>query len=82
MTHEQRVEYIRQVFNALIEVAKQDRTAALMEFIQWLRSPDGALAWPYLWEPEYRQIMVDIASHFLSIFHKLLILQQAPDNRQ
>ena len=82
MTHEQRVEYIRQVFNALIETAKQDRMTALMEFIQWLRSPDGALAWPYLWKSEYRQIMVDIASHSLSIFHKLLILQQAANNRQ
>lgn len=77
MTHEARIEYIKQVFNTLLEIAKQDKIAAFMEFIMWLRSPDGALAWPYMWKEEYRKTMVEVASHFISVVHKFLIKQGA-----
>ena len=77
MTHEDRIEYIRQVFATFTEIARQDKGRALMEFIAWLRSPDGALAWPYLWKPEYRDVMTDVAAHFISVVHKLIVKQQA-----
>jgi hypothetical protein len=47
---------------------------AALEFLRWLRSPDGALAWPYIWRDEYRQTMIDITYHMMNIVHKIIIL--------
>jgi len=62
MTHEQRVAYIKTVFDRFLQKAAANPEQAAAEFMQWLISPDGALAWPYIWKPEYRLQMINITS--------------------
>jgi len=76
MSHEDRINYIKGVFNNLMTIAQEDPAKGFFEFLAWLRSPDGALAWPYMWKEEYRQTMVRIAYHFMNAAHKILIRQE------
>jgi len=73
LTHEQRVKYIMSVFNRIATISKNDPLQAGVEMLKWIRSPDGALAWPYIWKPEYRQRMIQITFHAMNVIHKLLI---------
>ena len=84
MPHEKRVEYINSVFQKLIEKAKSDPMRAALDFLGWLNSPDGAIAWPYIWKDEYRKTMVDIGYYMIKIANKFLmkaVLQNAQGRR-
>ena len=72
MSHEQRVAYIKAVFDRLLNLAQTDPQKASEEFVKWLISPDGALAWPYIWKPKYRQLMIDITAKAYQLAVKYL----------
>jgi len=73
MTDEDRKKYIDAVFARFKEMAGRDLIGAAIEFITWLRSPDGALAWPYLWKPEYVEQIRDITYYGMGFVNKMLI---------
>ena len=75
MSHEQRVKYIKAVFQKLMEIAKEDKLRAGLEFLAWLRSPEGALAWPYLWRDEYKETMINVAYYGMNAVHKIMVLK-------
>jgi len=72
MSHEARVKYIKAVFNTFLQKFAQDPQKAGVEFMQWLISPEGALAWPYIWKPRYRQLMINITSKAYQLALKYL----------
>lgn len=72
MTEEQKNKYIHTVFKKFEETARENRQAALILFLKWLQSPQGAIAFPYLWKDEYRQTMIDIIYHAMRIFYKVV----------
>lgn len=72
MTHEQRVAYIKAVFDRFLQKAAQNPQQTAAEFLQWLISPEGALAWPYIWKPEYRELAIRITSRAYQLALKYL----------
>jgi len=72
MTHEQRVAYIKAVFDRFLQKAAQNPQQTAAEFLQWLISPEGALAWPYIWKPEYRELAIKITSRAYQLALKYL----------
>lgn len=74
-SEEKRREYIMSVFDRITQLAKEDPITAALEFVKWLRSPHGALAWPYLWKREYAPTMVDITYYALQMVNRAIIFQ-------
>ena len=72
MTHEQRVAYIKAVFDRFIQKAQANPQEALQDFMQWFIAPEGALVWAYIWKPEYRQLAIDITSKAYQLIVKYL----------
>ena len=75
MSDEDRKRYIEMVFNRIKETASQDPIKAAIDFLTWLRSSDGALAWPYIWKPEYVPLIRDITYYLMGFANKLLVKQ-------
>ena len=72
LSHEQRVKYIQSVFQTFMREFQADPRKAGQDFMQWLISPEGALAWPYIWKPQYRELMIDITSKAYQLALKFL----------
>ena len=72
MSHEVRVKYITSVFDTFLKEFQNDPQKAGRDFMQWLISPEGALAWPYIWKPKYRKLMIDITSKAYQLALKFL----------
>ena len=60
MSDERRREYVEAVWRTLMRKAETDPAGAYVDAVLWLCSPEGALAWPWMWRREYRKIMVEI----------------------
>ena len=72
MTHEQRVAYIKATFARLKQEFARDPQAGLMKFMQWLISPEGSLAWPYIWKEPYRPYVIRITAKAYRLANKYL----------
>ena len=57
LSDRQKEQYVRTVIRKLMEIARKDPVGAYVETITWLVSPEGALAWQWMWKPEYAEIM-------------------------
>ena len=74
MTPEARRKYVEEVINSFIERIQESKVDGVIEFMAWLRSPEGAIVYGYLWRPEYVEVMKDIALHVMNLFHRFMIL--------
>jgi len=54
-----------------IKLAKENSLHAWAIFTSWLASNEGMIIWPWLWKPEYRDIMIEIAYYYLLIISKI-----------
>lgn len=62
---EEKVKIVRAILEKFIaEASKNPRRASLL-FLSWLRSEDGAIVYPWMWKPRYRELMIDIAYYTL-----------------
>lgn len=61
-SHESKVKYIKTILDRFMRELEENPQQAAANFMQWLITPDGALAWPYIWKPEYRTLMISITS--------------------
>lgn len=73
MSEEDRINHIKAVFNRLSQIANQDPVQAGIEFMAWLKSPEGALVWPYIWKPEYVPLIRDITYYAIGFVNKIVI---------
>jgi len=63
---------VRDVMEYFRRRAGENPLAAWAEFSAWLKSEDGAVMWPWLWKPEYREVMIDIAVNYIRIVEAVL----------
>lgn len=69
---EKKLDYLRGVMEKIRELAEKDKIRAWVTFNLWLSSEDGAIAYPWMWKPAFRRVMVEIAYYYLKIIDKLL----------
>ncbi len=71
LPQEKKDEIIRNIINHFLEVSKEDKTKAAIQFIKWISSPEGAMIYPWIWKEPYREVMIDIAEQMLILFSKI-----------
>ena len=50
---EKRGKYVEQIITHFARRILEDKIDGIIEFMAWLRSPEGAIVYGYIWRPEY-----------------------------
>lgn len=73
LPYEEKVAKMREILKWFMDQAREkgESVAALM-FMRWVTTPDVAIVLPWMWKPEYREVMTDAILKAAELTEKLV----------